>query len=176
MLSMKARMTLVNELDNMEHSAHQILANEEFQAYDFPVVVITRGKRVWPHTELGDRREEQWMWLQNDLENISTQSFHVYATNSGHIVHLDEPELVSTNILFALNRARHYYQEKELIEKYDIRLAHYGTLQNPPVMSLSYAAPARTSSDYFEMDQNYRVVLFNTETSQVQILTDNLLY
>lgn len=174
MMSMKSRMTVIDELDNMEYSARQIMQHEEFKAFEFPLVIITRGKRVWPNTEMGDRREQQWTWLQNDLENISTQSYHFIARNSGHIVHLDEPELVSSNILFALDRARTYDNEQQLIEKFDIRLAHYGTIQYP--LSVNYYKPASANNDFFVMEQDYQQVLFNTEMSHIQALTDSLPY
>ena len=128
MSTMKAKRTLMNELDNMEYSAKQLAQQEKHAPYDFPVVIITRGMRVWPDDELGNRREQQWTWLQNDLEKISLQSYHYIARHSGHIVHLDEPELVSSNILFAVNKVKAQMREKELIEKFDIRLAHYGTI------------------------------------------------
>lgn len=174
MRSMKAKMTVIDELDNMASSAQQILRHEEFKAFEFPVVIITRGKRVWPHTEMGDRREQKWAWFQKDLENISTQSYHFIANNSGHIVHLDEPELVSTNIMFALERARTYASEQQLIEKFDIRLAHYGTIQYP--LSANYYTHTRAKKDFFVMDQNFHRVLFDTEINQLQALTERLPY
>ncbi len=174
MRSTKAKMTIINELDYMSQSAEQVQEYHETKPFDFPVVVITRGKRVWPNTELGDRREHQWSLLQNDLGNISTHSYQVIASESGHIVHLDEPEMVSSNILFALNRAKTYENEHRLIEKFDIRLAHYGTIQYP--LSASYYTPASGKHDFFVKDDNFKQVLFNTEMSQLQALTVNLPY
>ncbi|MEM7027554.1 MAG: alpha/beta hydrolase [Pseudomonadota bacterium] len=134
--SMKSKITVMNELDNMHHSAEQLLDYVEFKSFDFPVVVLTRGKRVFPHTEMGDRREARWTYLQDDLENVSTQTWHRIAKQSGHIVHLDEPEVVSSNILFAVNRAIDYAHHKEMIAKYDTRVSQIEEIK--PVYNLRF--------------------------------------
>ena len=45
MSSMKARIMLVNELDNMEYSANQLLEEENARRHDVPVIIMRRGKR-----------------------------------------------------------------------------------------------------------------------------------
>jgi pimeloyl-ACP methyl ester carboxylesterase len=130
MSSIKSISTLINELDHMEISAQQLAARNNQQPHEFPVIIITRGKRVWPKNELGDRREQQWTKLQNDLENISVHSDHFLAYKSGHIIHLDQPELVSENILLALNKSRTQILERELTKKFDIRQASYSTISS----------------------------------------------
>ena len=136
MMSMKAKLTIMDELQNMPQSAEQLLDDAENKSFDFPVVIISRGKRVYPHNEMGDRREERWMLLQTDLTHVSTQTWHYVAQKSGHIVHLDEPELVSSNILFAVNQANDYATNKKMIEKYDIRMAKIEKLE--PVYNLRF--------------------------------------
>lgn len=131
MSSIKSQSTMMNEMDFMEISAQQVAArNNNQQPHKFPVVIITRGKRVWSENEPGDRREKQWIRLQNDLENISLNTDHFLAYKSGHAVHLDQPELVSENILLAVNKSRTQMLEKELITKFDVRQAHYSTAFN----------------------------------------------
>jgi pimeloyl-ACP methyl ester carboxylesterase len=125
MSTMKSRATLINESDYMEISAQQVAGRDSKQPDEFPVVIITRGKRVWEKNELGDRREQQWTRLQNDLENISLQSDHFLAYKSGHIVHLDQPELVSENILLAVKKSRNHILEKMLNKKFDIHHANF---------------------------------------------------
>ncbi len=176
MLTMKSKLTLLDELDNMEFSAQELNRHEELGNYHFPVVVITRGKRVWPHTEMGDRREQQWFWLQSDLNNISSQSYHFIAKNSGHIVHLDEPELVSANIMFALERARTYEKQQEMIEKYNIRLAHYGTIESPASIYSNYINRSTPDNDFFVLDKNFQQVLFDKEITQVKQLSDSPIF
>lgn len=122
MSSMKSRSTLLNEMDNMEISAQQVTKQTNHPPYIFPVTILTRGKRVWANDELGERREQQWLRLQNDLENISMQSRHYLAEESGHIIHLDQPELVSKNIMSTVLKIRSQFFEDSLRKKFDIRL------------------------------------------------------
>ncbi len=125
MSSFKSRMTVVNESDLMDLSAEQVLSHREQQAYTFPIVIITRGKRVWPHNEMGDRREQKWANLQNDLENLSLDTKHLMAYKSGHVIHLDQPKLVTKNILLAANKARQQIFQREAVKKYDTHDINY---------------------------------------------------
>lgn len=125
MSSFKARMTVINESELMDLSAEQVLSHCEQQAYSFPVVIITRGKRVWPHNEMGDRREQRWANLQNDLENLSLDTKHFMAYKSGHVVHLDQPKLVTKNILLAANKARQQIFQREAEKRYDTHNIKY---------------------------------------------------
>jgi pimeloyl-ACP methyl ester carboxylesterase len=125
MSTLKSKSTLINESEFMELSAKQVAVRSNHRPYTFPVVIITRGKRVWPENDLGDRREQQWTNLQNDLENMAIKPDHFLAYKSGHIIHLDQPELVSENILFTVNKARQQIFEEELIKKFDIRQAYH---------------------------------------------------
>ena len=122
MSSMKSRSTLLNEMDNMEISAKQVAKQTNHPPYIFPVTILTRGKRVWANNELGERREQQWLRLQNDLENISMQSKHYLAEESGHIIHLDQPDIVSRNIMATVLKIRSQFFEDNMRKKFDIRL------------------------------------------------------
>lgn len=173
MSTMKSKLTLMNELDNMETSANQLIHQEKHRPYDFPVVIISRGKRVWPKNELGDKCERQWARLQNDLENVSLQSYHYIARNSGHIVHLDEPRLVSNNILFELNKVRAQMREKELIEKFDIRLARYETTTPTFPVSDNPLVYNDAPDNISEMDQFIHQVMFD---SKVRYFGNHLTY
>ena len=79
---------------------------------EIPIVVLTRGKRVWPDTPYGDAMEAAWTELQDELNYLSDHSTHIIAENSGHVIHLDEPELVLDAIHDVLS-----YVEKELDEQ-----------------------------------------------------------
>lgn len=70
---------------------------------EIPIVVLSRGKRVWPDTPYGDAMEAAWKELQNELNYMSGNSTHIIAENSGHVIHLDEPELVVDAIHDVLN-------------------------------------------------------------------------
>lgn len=125
MSSYKSKMTVLNESELMDLSAAQVMSHREQQAYSFPVVIITRGKRVWPHNEMGDRREQKWANLQNDLEDLSLDTKHFMAYKSGHIVHLDQPKLVTKTILLAASKARQHVFLQESVKRYDIRDAKH---------------------------------------------------
>ena len=56
--------------------------------------------------------EKAWTELQDELNHLSDHSTQIIAENSGHVIHLDEPELVVDAIHGVLN-----YVEKELDEQ-----------------------------------------------------------
>ncbi len=92
----KARYTQLSELDNMQDSAYEVREKSTFP--NVPLVVVSRGKRVWPHTHHGDSLEHTWKELQAELTYLTNMSVQIVANNSGHSVHLDQPELVSSVI------------------------------------------------------------------------------
>ena len=96
MANSKAMHTYDQESENFKTSAQQV--NEINYLPDVPLTVITRGKRVWPHNSYGDESERIWSELQNELSQLTSQSVHLVASQSGHLVHLDEPELVISAI------------------------------------------------------------------------------
>jgi len=95
-------LTIREELLNYPLSARQILFAGELPRV--PLVVLTRGQRVWPHTELGDALEATWMQLQDELAHLVPGTVHLIAEDSGHSIHMDEPGLVVTAIQTMLNR------------------------------------------------------------------------
>ena len=102
----KSLKTLVDEIENMETSAIQLTEHLSNIKHKFPVTIITRGMRVWPNNKLGNKKEQKWIKLQYDLENISNNSTHFFAYRSGHAIHLDEPKLVTDKILLAIEKSR----------------------------------------------------------------------
>jgi pimeloyl-ACP methyl ester carboxylesterase len=93
-----AQYALRGEMVSFRDSAQEV--REAGALPDVPVLVITRGKRVWPHTERGERLEAIWADLQDDLanrfacHNDGAERIHLYAKHSGHYVQLDEPGVV----------------------------------------------------------------------------------
>jgi pimeloyl-ACP methyl ester carboxylesterase len=69
-----------------------------------PLVVIRRGKPLQPATPGMD--EAAWTKSQEDLLKLSSNSRMVVAENSGHMVPLDEPQLVAAVIREALEPLR----------------------------------------------------------------------
>mgnify|MGYP005863546479 CR=1 FL=1 len=94
--SRKAKYTQLSDSAHMRESAHEVHEKTTFPT--IPLVVITRGKRVWPHTDLGDRLENTWQELQAELTYLTNMSVQIVASNSGHSVHLDQPGLVASVI------------------------------------------------------------------------------
>jgi pimeloyl-ACP methyl ester carboxylesterase len=57
------------------------------------LTVLTRGKEVKQSGILQDR-EKVWQEMQNELAALSSQGKQIIASESGHSIHLDQPELV----------------------------------------------------------------------------------
>ncbi len=89
---MKSKRTQLLELEQFITSAKQV---EHFDHLpDVPVTVITRAKRVWPNNAFGNESERVWQELQDELALLGRKSRHIFAQDSGHSVHLDQPDLV----------------------------------------------------------------------------------
>jgi pimeloyl-ACP methyl ester carboxylesterase len=79
---------------------------------NLPLVVITSSERD-PGQPEGSRAQRQrslfypgWSRLQDDLARLSANSIHVVASNAGHQVQRDDPELVVKTIAGLLRRLR----------------------------------------------------------------------
>ncbi|MDZ7736450.1 MAG: alpha/beta hydrolase [Gammaproteobacteria bacterium] len=82
------------ELANFTYSGSEVnFLGDNFP--DVPLVVITRGQQEWPDNPLGVSREQQWREMQEELAELSPRGRHIYAEHSGHMIHLDQPELVA---------------------------------------------------------------------------------
>jgi len=92
----RTRRTLAHEFLGFRDSARELRDAQALRA--MPVVVISRGKRVWPRDERGNLLENLWIELQSDLADQSPWSAHIMARDSGHHVHLDQPKLVAYSI------------------------------------------------------------------------------
>ena len=85
-------MTWREEMTGFSLSAKQVLLSKPMPAV--PVVVLTRGIRVWPNNDYGNEMERVWMELQDELSQLSDNSVHLIAERSGHMIHLDQPGIV----------------------------------------------------------------------------------
>ena len=95
----------LQELNHFQESAQQVLAQAN-RFPDIPLIVLSRGKRVWPHSAYGNAMEQVWTSLQHDLLRLSGRSEQVIARHSGHAIHLDQPQLVISSIQQDLQEAR----------------------------------------------------------------------
>jgi len=107
-----ALLTWREEMANYALSSRELRDVHHGPILDIPIVVLSRGKRVWPNTPYGDAMEAVWKELQDELNHLNGNSTHIIAENSGHAIHLDEPELVVDAIHDVLD-----FVEKELEEQ-----------------------------------------------------------
>ena len=80
---------------------------------DLPLTVLTRGKEVqqggmpsYYTLEILQERESVWQMMQKELAALSTQGRQVIAGESGHSIHLDQPELVFNAVQEMLVKVR----------------------------------------------------------------------
>lgn len=80
---------------------------------DLPLMVLSRGQPD-PDTlsagisiEVADQYEKVWQELQSELVALSSQGKRIIAEQSGHNIHLDQPELVITAIQDVLSETNH---------------------------------------------------------------------
>ena len=96
MSSRKAILTQQRELFNFNLSADQV--KELGDLPDIPLIVISHGLRVWPDNPLGQAREREWRAMQRDLVHLAPRGRQVIAASSGHLIQLQQPELVADAI------------------------------------------------------------------------------
>ena len=89
------------ELEVMEASFNEVLALRITSFGDLPLIVLSAGKNV-PIASLSDaenqQRWEEWQALQSEVVALSTESKQIIAAESGHMIQLDQPELVIESI------------------------------------------------------------------------------
>jgi pimeloyl-ACP methyl ester carboxylesterase len=100
MASGKAVRAQQREFSNFEVSAGQVRMGGALP--HVPLVVVTRGLRVWPDTALGDAQERVWSELQQELTLSVPGGRQIIAWHSGHLVHLDEPDMVARAVRLVL--------------------------------------------------------------------------
>lgn len=96
MLKQQMRHAMAYEYYNFRKSANEVKEGGEFP--DIPLIVLTRGKRVYPENKKGDLMEQLWMQLQTELAELSQYSAHIIANKGQHFIHLDQPQLVIDSI------------------------------------------------------------------------------
>jgi len=89
----KAIVTQQRELRYFNVSASEVHMSGALP--EVPLVVVTRGRRVWPEDPMGDALERAWTEMQLDLVSSVPGARQLIARNAGHLVHLDEPEMVA---------------------------------------------------------------------------------
>ncbi len=80
-----------------EMAAYTAVPPEERSPYwfgrlgDAPLVVVSRG---WNDPETGDQVYPEWDEAQKRLASLSTNSVHIVAARSGHMVQFTEPGVI----------------------------------------------------------------------------------
>ena len=74
--------------------------------FEMPLVVIRRGLALYGNDAAGQERNESWANLQNDLAILSRRARVVIAHNSGHHIHVDEPDVVAVAIAGVIDDIR----------------------------------------------------------------------
>ena len=112
MASYKARRAQGSEFRHFRTSAEQV---RQLALPDVPILVLSRGRQVWPDTTYGDRMERIWTDLQSELGNLSDRTLHLIAANSGHSIHFDQPDAVSNAVLLTATAAESNWYNWEYI-------------------------------------------------------------
>ena len=96
----------IEKIDFMT-SAHEARASGELG--DTPLIVLTRSPHaIIPHlgAAASERLGRVWSELQRELLGLSRRSTHIIASQAGHNIQLDEPQLVIDAIARLLDTAR----------------------------------------------------------------------
>lgn len=80
---------------------------------NMPLIVLTRGSGGYGGRSDSAALEAERLGLQKELANLSSNSQHIIDKNSGHNIHLEDPQLVINSIKEVLQAAR----EKKPLKK-----------------------------------------------------------
>jgi pimeloyl-ACP methyl ester carboxylesterase len=81
--------TASSELANIKKSFEEVRSVTSLGS--LPLIVLSQGSK---DSRMSDERFQQWASLQLDLTKLSSNSQRIIAENSGHLVQLDQPELI----------------------------------------------------------------------------------
>jgi hypothetical protein len=80
---------LSSELANLEKSFEQLQVVTLLN--NLPLIVLIQGVKA---SEMSDERFQRWQELQVDLTKLSSNSQYIIAENSGHLIPLEQPDLI----------------------------------------------------------------------------------
>jgi len=89
-------------MGSFRESVNQIKQLDD--SYSIPLKVLHRGRNPMSTEKDGNERHQIWGELQQSLAKLSSDGEVIVAANSGHHVHIDEPELVIEAIISMLNK------------------------------------------------------------------------
>ena len=76
-----------SEWQNIKESFQQS-ENALNNLIDKPLIVISRGKKE------NEATDKIWLKCQQDLGNESKKCNHIFANNSGHMINVEQPEII----------------------------------------------------------------------------------
>lgn len=98
----KSYIATEREMRSFRESVKQIKLLDD--DYSIPLTVIHRGLNPMSAEKDGEERHRIWGELQQNLAKLSSDGDVIVAQESGHHVHIDEPELVVDAIIGMLNK------------------------------------------------------------------------
>jgi len=98
----KSYVATEREMRSFRESVSQI--KQLGDSYSIPLKVIYRGRNPMSTEKDGEERHQIWGELQRSLAKLSSDGEVIVAANSGHHVHIDEPELVINAIISMLDK------------------------------------------------------------------------
>lgn len=116
MATYKARHAQGEEFRHFMESAAQV---RDLELPDVPILVLSRGRQVWPDTAYGNEMERIWAELQADLGTLSDRTLHLIAANSGHAIHFDQPQAVTTAVLLTATAAHSRWSSWPSVSNHD---------------------------------------------------------
>ncbi|MEX0951884.1 MAG: alpha/beta hydrolase [Gammaproteobacteria bacterium] len=101
------RKAIFSQMDELKHfTASGQLIIDNLPLPDVPLIVLGRGIRVWDNDNNEFTSEDEWQELQESLAEFTSKGEYRVARNSGHHIHLDEPEMVLEAIRDVMMQAR----------------------------------------------------------------------
>jgi pimeloyl-ACP methyl ester carboxylesterase len=142
----KPRRTMSYELLGFRDSARELRSAQTLRT--MPLVVLTRGKRVWPDDKRGAQLEQLWVTLQSELAAQSATSAHLVALRSGHMVHLEQPALVGYGIALVFDALTEHSRDMGASSATDVMQRVDGAISDALWLSDSLrAAPTLANVD-----------------------------
>ncbi len=98
-----------SEMDWSPESVADMYSNKGKPVYtlgDIPLIVISKGKGYYSGMADSVELEKQRLTLQEELSHLSTNGKHIVDLNSGHNIHLEDPDLVIRSIQQVIEASR----------------------------------------------------------------------
>jgi len=92
--------SIEGSIDDIEKSFEQI--SEVKSLGDVPLTVVSAGLQSYHTTE----SFAAWNLFQRDLTRLSTKSKHIIVKDAGHLLHVDQPQIIIEIIKHALQEAK----------------------------------------------------------------------